>query len=688
DYVISSFQNDKPFDQFVREQLAGDLLPYHSLEQAAVQLTACGFLILGPHNYELQDKALLRMEVVDEQIDTIGKAFLGMTIGCARCHDHKFDPIPTADYYALAGIFRSTKSVGAGNVAEWMTQDLPMSPDDQRRYDEHRSRINQLEAELADVTRQLKSVDPRADDRSVASKLLAGLVNDDPRLTGDWTSSTSNPRYVGKEYLHDQGTAKGKNTAVFEFQLPEPGQYEVRVAYSSGTNRTSAAPFMISDQTGELATFKIDQKRVPPIDGLLISLGTFKLQSSISEPVRIIVGTDQTDGVVIVDAVQLLSSKLLSEREELQRSSLLKTTADPDITAERARLEEKKQELTRHMDEMKEEAPPAPVQVMAVREESPEEIGDTALCIRGNIRNLGPVIPRGVLQVTTSGNATIQTSQSGRLELAEWVASSKNPLTARVMTNRIWHHLFGAGIVRTVDNFGSTGELPSHPQLLDYLASEFVRDNWSVKSLIRHIVLSQTYQMAGQKSSQHMSADDPENRFLAWFPRRRADAEFLRDALLKISGRLEATVGGNTVPAGTSSEFDFVYRDNQRSVYLPVFRNRLHPMLAVFDFPDPNLVQGKRTNTTLATQALYMMNSSLILDLAEETAKQMLANPELEQDGQLEWLYLSTLGRMPSVQELDLANQFLKTSNAENSLEAWTILAQSLFCSPEFRFIN
>ncbi|MCG6156535.1 DUF1553 domain-containing protein [Rubinisphaera margarita] len=688
DYVIDSFQADKPYDQFIREQLAGDLLPYESVEQAAEQLTGCGFLMLGPHNYELQDKALLRMEVVDEQIDTLGKAFLGMTIGCARCHDHKFDPIPAADYYALAGIFRSTKSVGPGNVAEWITQEIPMPPEQQARYDEYRRELNSLEAQLADVTNRLKELNPRADARSISPRLLAGIVNDEPKLIGDWKGSTSNPKYVGQEYVHDQNTAKGANSAVFEVQLAEPGQYEIRVAYSSGSNRTSAAPVTISDQTGELATLTINQKPAPPIDGLFVSLGSFELQSSKAEPVRITVGTAGTSGVVIVDAVQLLSSQLLSERDELQRSSLLNATVDLEAVAEARRLKQKKQELTEQISTLKKDAPPAPEEVMAVREEVPDEIGDTELCIRGNIRNLGPVIPRGVLQVATTGDATIRSSQSGRLELAEWIASPENPLTARVMVNRIWHHLFGAGIVRTVDNFGSTGELPSHPQLLDYLAVDFIRNNWSVKSLIRQIVLSRTYRISGQTESQLKSTIDPENRLLAYFPRRRADAEFLRDALLQISGRLEESHGGNTVPNGTNSEFDFTYSDRHRSVYLPVFRNRLHPMLAVFDFPDPNLVQGKRTNTTLATQALYMMNSSLILELAEETAQQLLTDTGRDRQERVEWLYRSALGRAPSADEQELADRFLNTSKPNDSPEVWTMLTQSLFCSPEFRFID
>jgi len=688
DYVIRSFQNDKPYDQFIREQLAGDLLPYESVEQAAEQLTGCGFLMLGPHNYELQDKALLRMEVVDEQIDTLGKAFLGMTIGCARCHDHKFDPIPTADYYALAGIFRSTKSIGPGNVAEWVTQDIPMPPEQQARYDEYREKLAGLEKELADVTEQVKAIVPRAEARSIPLNLLAGIVNDEPALTGEWKGSTSNPKYVGREYVHDQATAKGENSAVFEFQLPEPGQYEIRVAYSSGSNRTSAAPVTISDQTGELATLTINQKPAPPIDGLWISLGSFELQASKKEPVRITFDTEGTTGVVIVDAVQLLSSELLAERKELQRSSLLSSPSDPELIAEAARLERKKQDLGAQVAQLKKDAPPAAPKVMAVREEQPEEIGDTELCIRGNIRNLGPVIPRGVLQVAAIGDASIQTTQSGRLELAEWVASPENPLTARVMVNRIWHHLFGAGLVRTVDNFGSTGEEPSHPQLLDHLAVEFTSNNWSIKSLVRQIVLSRTYQTAGQSQSQLRSTVDPENRLLAYFPRRRADAEYLRDALLQISGRLEEFAGGNTVPRGTSSEFDFTYSDRHRSVYLPVFRNRLHPMLAVFNFPDPNLVQGKRTNTTLATQALYMMNSDLILELAEETADRLLASSSTGKQERIDWLYLMTLGRQPTSEERELAAEFLQTSTGADSPQAWTMLTQTLFCSPEFRFID
>jgi hypothetical protein len=289
------------------------------------------------------------------------------------------------------------------------------------------------------------------------------------------------------------------------------------------------------------------------------------------------------------------------------------------------------------------------------------------------------------------GENTIETESSGRLELAEWIASDENPLTARVMANRIWAHLFGTGLVRTVDNFGTTGETPSHPELLDHLAIEFTNNNWSVKHLIRQIVLSRTYQMSSQTTAEQLKRD-PNNRLLSHFPKRRADAEYLRDALLVISGRLDDRTGGPTVKKGTNSEFGYVYTSHRRSVYLPVFRNRLEELMDVFDFPDPNLVQGKRTNTTLPAQALLLMNHPKMLEFSRSTGERLLDLPDLTDEERLNWLYLSAVGREPTARERDLCQQYLdalQTGETElDRTEIWAMLCQAVFNSIDFRYIE
>ncbi|MDC0262303.1 DUF1553 domain-containing protein [Planctomycetaceae bacterium] len=701
DYVIESFHRDKPFNQFVKEQIAGDLLPAGSLEEEREQLVACGFLMLGPHNYELQDKELLRMEVVDEQITTLGKAFLGMTIGCARCHDHKFDPIPTTDYYALAGIFRSTKSLGTGNVTNWITREMPVDPEQEQALAAHRKQLDSLNQKIANVDAELKRHGARKALPQVPIKQLAGLVRDSDQregtvgMVGEWQPSVSVSGFVSKGYFHDMNQQKGEKKAVFTFALPEPGQYEVRVSHVANPNRATNVPVTVRSGEKVLQTVSINQRKPPKIEGGFNSLGVheFTAKENQSATAVIEVSTEKTNGVVIVDTVQLISVKLLNSNPQLASSSLKKSSKQTKKSAAQfADLKKQRAKLNNQLKALTSQAPPSPPQVMAVQEQSPEELGDMELCIRGNIRNLGDVVPRGVLSVASpSEQNRVQTEFSGRLELAEWIASAENPLTARVMVNRIWAHLFGSGIVRTVDNFGSMGERPFHPKLLDFLAVEFVNRDWSVKQLIRQIVMSRTYQTSSRATEQQL-AIDPENRWLSHFPKRRADAEYLRDALLTISGKMEVVEGGPTVKPGTNSEFGYVYTSRRRSVYLPVFRNQIEEMLSVFNFPDPNLVQGQRVSTTLATQALYMMNHPRMLEFSTATAERLLSLPEITTQQRLQWVYRFSVGRLPTDSEVELCLDYLRSVEAENlnidRAETWAILCQTLFSSIDFRYIE
>ncbi|HZO85531.1 MAG TPA: DUF1549 and DUF1553 domain-containing protein, partial [Verrucomicrobiae bacterium] len=362
-YVIAAFNKDKPFDQFVREQLAGDLLPSADQNQRDEQVTATGFLVLGPKVIGDDDKEQLRMDVIDEQIDTVGKAFLGLSLGCARCHDHKFDPVPARDYYALAGIFGSTETVHGQLL--------------------HR--------------------------RDLSGWNLRPLGKDGDKLYTEW-----------KAY---------------------------------------------------------DEK----LDGL----------------------------------------KKKQEKSKSELAGLKKKgeSAESEATREEiAKLEQTLKSLAAEIKQLTEKPPRKPPLAMAVGDR--EAIADARLFVRGDMRQPAEVVPRGFIQVADYGTrADFSPEQSGRLELAEWLADPGNPLTARVVVNRIWHHLFGAGLVRTVDDFGQHGERPSHPELLDYLAARFVAVNWSFKRMIREIVLSRAYQM-GSEHREKAFAVDPENRLL-WRMNRR-----------------------------------------------------------------------------------------------------------------------------------------------------------------------
>jgi hypothetical protein len=532
DYVLDAFNKDKPYDRFVVEQLAGDLLPTANQAEADERLTATGFLVVGPKVLADRDFEKRRMDVVDEQIDTVGKAFLGLTLGCARCHDHKFDPVPTKDYYALAGIFNSTRTLdgiklGNAVVSGWMLRPLG-GPDGEAKLAAHRAH----------------------------QKKLAALAADIKKLKG-------------------------------ELKLP-------------------------------------------------------------------------------------------------------KGTPKADAQARLKRLEEEKK--------LKAAAPPRPPLVMAVRDEA--RVANCRVNLRGDPHQLGDEVPRGFLTVARVGPpAALPRDKSGRLELARWVASADNPLTARVMVNRVWLHLFGAGLVRTPDNFGTQGERPTHPELLDELALRFVADGWSVKKLVRLLVRSHAYRLSGAGDARAARAD-PENRLFGRASRRRVEAEVVRDSILTVSGRLDRTPGGPVVAHLGERAIDNDSKGGvptdgnvRRSVYLPVIRNDLPPALEAFDFADPEVTVGRRDVTTVATQALYLLNSPFVLGQARAAAGRLLALP-CDDAGRVGDLYRRALGRAPTAEEtrkaLDFVARFRGTvrGGPGADVEAWGALCLAVFGCTEFRFVE
>ena len=648
-YVIDAFNRDTPFDEFIIEQIAGDLMPAETNAEKARHLTGTGFLALGPTNYENQDKRQLRMDVVDEQIDTIGRAFLGMTIGCARCHDHKFDPIPTTDYYALAGIFRSTRSLIDGNVSNWVTRALPTSDG----VSDASAGLEELTAQLATKKRELKRLNKQAPSQTVDDT--------DAEFVGMWTESTVVRPFVGKRYVH---TTDPKARAIFEFTAPRTGTHEMLVAYTAETNRDTATPHTISRNGAVLDTVRVNQRQ--KATGY-VSVGTHEFEKG--DSVTVTVHTAGTTDVVIADAAKLIFVGTATAKRARQQV---------------AGLERQIGSLQTNLASMR-KAAAAATKVMSVEEEP--KPADFNVCIRGNVRNLGKKVPRGFLSVATTKPVSIPNGASGRLEFARWIASPDNPLTARVAVNRIWHHLFGAGLVRTVDNFGVPGERPSHPQLLDHLALRFVEHGWSVKQAVRAMMLSRTYQQSS--TGANVAAErDPENRLLTRQNLRRLEAEALRDALFALSGELDRTRPGDTVREGTKSEYGYTFASKHRSVYLPVFRNRLHPLFAVFDFPDPNLSNGRRNTSTLSTQALYLMNSPLIGEHAAKTADSLMARKNEDDTQRLRQLYERALGREPTAREAQLALSFLSDTSGEERQKNWVAICQAVIGSVDFRYVR
>ncbi|HEY1065673.1 MAG TPA: DUF1553 domain-containing protein, partial [Pirellulales bacterium] len=712
DYVVAAFNSDKPFDRFIREQIAGDLLPAAEPEQRAEQVVATGFLALGTKMLSERDKEKLVLDVADEQVDTVGRAFLGLTLGCARCHDHKFDPVPTEDYYALVGIFRSTETV-QGEIQQFVSNlvrpELPIEP-------EHAAKLAVYEAEVAAIKKQIgeakKRIDalakgkgkaaakPGADIRDPAD--LLGVVVDDSQaaLNGQWKESSHSPRYVGKGYVHDEKADKGEKSAAFTPELPAEGEYEVRLSYSSSEGRDRKVPVTIRHADGETVVH-VNQEERPNVDGLFHKLGRFKFKQG-SEG-QVVIGTEGTTEYVVVDAVQFLPVMLADQQLAAQSSA-----EDEAVKTETAALQESVKELEAKLKKLSDSAPPPAPRALGVREA--KEPADCAVCIRGEHRNRGRVVERGFLRVADDRDEDARVadrSQSGRKELADWIARGEHPLTARVIVNRVWMHVFGEGLVRTPDNFGLLGERPTHPELLDTLAVRFVENGWSIKKLVRELVLSRTFRQ-GSAHREDAFLADAENRLLWRAQRRRLTAEALHDSLLQVSERLDPSPGAEVVShlptlvadnsTGSSAAFDY-NAHRRRAVYLPIVRNQLPPILTVFDFADPDVVVGQRTITNVPAQSLLLLNGKSVTQAAEAVATKLLADRELTDSNRIERAYELILGRRPQSAEINrvlayvnntaAANLVAEGSNADQRTKiAWTGFVQTLFASTEFRWLD
>lgn len=673
-YVIDAFNIDKPFHQFVREQIAGDLMQSPSPLKRSEQLIASTFLALGPKMLTERDKEKIRLDVADEQIDTLGRAFLGLTLGCARCHDHKFDPISHEDYYALAGIFRSTEVVmgtrnGCVNVASWVEQPLPIP-------EPGRTALAQ-QVERLELTMRLKVerdfMKKAGGKMSLDNLPLAGVLYDDAdaELVGDWKESTYSANRFGAHYLHDDKKGKGTRQAIFRGSLPESGVYEVRIAYSAMEGREKAVPITI-EGWGEEHLVTLDQTKNPSVAGLFEPIGRFRFEKG--GRVNVILSNEGTKGYVIVDAVQFISEKDIARESMALAMATGEDDADPLFSMNSGELAK---ELTKQIKELKDAD-------LAMAPRDAADAGDCHLRIRGEVNQLGKKVARNFPRLLHDGPPpSIADGSSGRFELAEWLTSDDNALLDRVMVNRIWAHLFGRGIVGTVDNFGELGERPSHPELLDFLAHRFRSQNGSIKSTVRDLVLSRTYRLASQPTGPLVEADPPNHLFGRRTPRRLA-AEEIRDSILALSGQLSDERGTATAN-GYGEDLDSpikLEKETLRSVYLPVARNNLIAEFEVFDAPNPDLVTGERAVTTVPTQALYLLNSRFLQGQSAEIAKLAYAQAE-----PVTFLYELTLGRQPAPFELRRADAFLADSG-ENRETALGDLAHILLASTEFLFLD
>ncbi len=578
-YVIDSFNKDKPLDRFVREQIAGDLLPRRNAEQADEQITGTGFLTIGAKTFNEGNLVLFNLNCADDQIDVTCRAFLALTVNCARCHDHKYDPIPTKDYYSLAGIFLSSRNLAGSetNVRAEHSEAYPLGPNGWRQLtdiEEAKAKADSTMAEYLDLVKK---------------------------------------RNVLREPLVKKGIDARKNPT------PELAEAEAKVqAFQAEVRATKAA--------------------IPPPPEYAMAV---------------------VEGMTTKEAEEF-EKRLAAEKEEI--AAMKKAGKRPkDPTSARPKIED------------------SPVYEKGLYDAPKDKA------------------PRGALSLFDYRTPPIGNDESGRRQLADWIADPRNPLTARVHVNRVWQHLFGRGLVETVDNFGVLGAKPSHPELLDTLALDFMENGWSTKRLIRRIMLSRTY---CQSSAQHAGyvAKDPDNTFLWRFAPHLLEGEAIRDSVLSVSERLDSVHLQSSQVAEVSKQQalgrqreigrrDYYMKDvtwdvRHRSVYLPMARGVLPDMLATFDAADPNLVVGARKLTIVPTQALYLVNSRMVIEESTNVAKRILS---LAAGRRIDAAYELVLGRLPDDEERATVGRFLRS--AADSEKTWARVCQTLICSGEFRTI-
>ncbi len=566
DYVINSFNTDKPFDQFIREQIAGDLIPATDPKDRTENLIATGFLAVGPKGINEMKPRQFALDQADEQIDTVTRAFLGTTVSCARCHDHKFDPITQKDYTAIAGIFLSTDTHygTAGGVAGRNASKLIDAP------------------ASSGLTTIAKSISPQA--------------------------------------------LENKKAELKKLQAEQAEAFAARRRGKEGTMNNGFEMVRIITQVKQL---------------------------------EIEIASYNPDGTPKARIMGVLDKPVKSETASRMGNGGFGGSN------------------------------------FARRFSSGfETIVDSPLFARGDIDKEEGKVPRGLPEFLSAGKkASIPTGTSGRLELAEWIASTENTLAARVIVNRVWSLLFGRGLVESVDNFGASGTTPSHPELLDHLAQQFIADGWSVKKLIKRIMLSRVYQL----DSSHNEANhkiDPDNKWLWRYNAQRLDAEAIRDCMLTASGLMDLTpqtgsliasagdglVGGLRVMAIREDEISS-FNSNFRSVYLPIARNVEPEILSVFDFAEPSMVSGVRDTTIVPPQALFMMNSKFVEEQAKALAQRVMTQLGFEKR-------FSLACRLVWSREPTKAEAAAAKAIDRNDLASWTSICRALYASADFQFIN
>jgi cytochrome c553 len=661
DYVVQAFNDDMPYNQFVREQLAGDILAADPNSGVGYRgIIATGFLALGKKALAQKDLPLKRYDVIDDQIDVTSRAFMGLTVTCARCHDHKFDPIATKDYYQMAAIFASTLSYE--KVEEGDPVQTPLAPPSEfETFKKQWTDYNDLEGKVSkiiDFDNDAKEQRDAAEKQIAESMLAAYRVygNREPldavaaaskldsRQLSRWVEYLKNPKAPELTRWHAATNANRKDIAAQYQEEFRQSAYQ----YDQDLNWWKEAQHSYP-KAGKIAGPRPHMR--PDKDAFAIAIW-------------------QNNGPLHYSREEQIA-KLTPEKAQ-QVQALLAQAAELEKT------------LPTH------EVPMA----CAVKE---GETMDQHVFLRGDYHSLGDPVDRTVPSILRlSAPAPEVKTKSGRLELANWIVDPRNPLPPRVIVNRIWQGHFGDGIVRTPDNYGRLGDRPSNPELLDYLAKSFMDNGWSIKKLTRLIMLSRTYQMSAA-FDEDTKAKDPENRLLSHFPRQRLSIEEIRDAYLALGGDLDLTMGGTLDPGvGTDGETSAgrismnPETTNRRSIYLPLRRSNLPTLYTLFDFGDATSPEGHRASTTVATQALFVMNSPMVIREARNLATNVMKQQKQDKH-RIEEIYLRVLDRRPDPGEIDRGLTYIsglrRKWNTIDEAQAWTSLTHALMASNEFIFV-
>ena len=642
DYVINAFNEDKPYDRFLIEQLAGDLIPAPSTDE----IVATGFLALGARVLAEKDMEKLEMDVIDEQLDTTGKAFLGLTLGGARCHDHKFDPVSQADYYSMAAIFRNSVNFAessTGAIHHWYEHDLA-SKKEKEEFKEIDNEIKEAKKAASSYKSKIE-IRMRGEARALAVDYLTACFDFETQDTLETVRAIAKPLGLHPRILFHcrRHLEVNKDTDVFSHWWK----------YRAANDREGARKFYEDKFMRSTLAFE-EQKKADPKKKELEDPELAPYHAALFEKTGFL--------AVPAKSAHAFTASELAEYDRLQEEARLLESNAPDYPA-----------------------------AMGIADR--EEIKNTLpIHIRGNHLNLGDHVPRAVPAVFHEKEVSFPEKTSGRLELAKWMASAEHPLTPRVLVNRVWGWHFGTGLVSTTENFGVLGDSPSHPELLDWLSSWFVENGWSIKKLNRLIVLSETYQRSSHPTSPDIASTDPDNRLLSHFPIQRLSAEAIRDSILVVSNRLDSEQGGKTVPLRNrqmvfnhTSKDHTTYESLRRTAYLPVIRNHVYDWLHIYDYPDPTMPTGNRPTTVVAPQALLMLNSPLSI----ESAAAFSSRIRREADGTTDRIQLAwrlAYGREPNRDEMESALSFINQSPEET--EHWDLFCQTLFASNEFIYLR